>query len=101
MKDWPGTRRLAGGSTCVHGHAGTSALTIGVGTWVTGRTCRGFALYGPASRTHSIIDLLQQRPALPAEANLCEDTNRGGCHLHWSQMDRCKIRESVDSKYQK
>ena len=81
MKDSTGTHRL-GGSACVHGHAGTSASTIGVGTGVTGRTCGGFASYGPASRTHSIesiLDLLQQRPASPAEANICEDTNRGGC----------------------
>ena len=27
----------------------------------------------------------------PAEANICEDTNRGGCRLHSSQNDRCKI----------
>ena len=79
----------------MHGHAGTSASTNGVGTGVTGRTSGGFASYGPASRTHSILDLLQQRPASPAEANICEETNRGGCRLHSSRNDRCKIRESV------
>jgi hypothetical protein len=73
MKDSPSTRRLAGGSACVHGHAGTSARTNGVYTGVTGRTCGGFASYGPPSRTHSICDLLQQVPASPPPADICED----------------------------
>jgi hypothetical protein len=73
MKDSPSTRRLAGagGSACVHGHADTSARTNGVGTGVTGRTCGSFASYGPTSRTHSIRDLLQKVPALPAAADIC------------------------------
>ena len=78
MKDSPSTRRLAAGSACVHGHTCTSARTNGVGTGVTGRSCGGFASYGPSSRTHSIRDLLQQVPASPAAADICEDTNRGG-----------------------
>ena len=78
MKDSPSTRRLTAGSACVHGHTCTSARTNGVGTGVTGRTCGGFAKfasYGPSSRTHSIRDLLQQVPASPAAADICEDTN--------------------------
>ncbi len=63
----------------VHGHAGTSARKGGVGTGVKGHTCGGFAKfasYGPAGRTLSILDLLQQLPALLAAAHICEDTNR-------------------------
>ncbi len=45
---------------------------------VTGRTCGGFVSYGPASRAHPTLDLLQQLPASPAAANICDDTNRGG-----------------------
>ncbi len=91
----------------MHGHAGTSASTNGVGTGVTGRTCGGFASYGPASRTHSIqvLDLLQQRPASPAEANICEDNNRGGpqedaIYIQVKMTD-AKSENPFDSKYQK
>ena len=57
----------------MHGHASTGARKTGVGTGVTGSTCGGFASYNPIGRTLSILDLLPQLPALPAEANICED----------------------------
>ena len=60
----------------VHGHAGTSARTVvqpeGLKQLI-GRTYGGFVSYGPAGRTFSILDLIQQRPTSP-EVN----TNRGG-----------------------
>ena len=43
---------------------------------MTGRTCGGFASYGPSSRTHSIRDLLQQVPASPAAADICDSIVR-------------------------
>ena len=55
-------RRRAGSQVgaCVREHTGG----IGALARVRERTCGSFALYGPAGRTLSILDLLQHRPAL-------------------------------------
>jgi hypothetical protein len=58
-------------------HAGASASTGGRVGSRTRRTCSGgFTLDGPAGKTLSILDLLQQMPASFKAAGICELVNR-------------------------